>query len=97
MPPSPVKPPWKVRLVIALLWVLFVCVNGAGWWLFLVQGKEAAGFTAIGLSLLVMLTAARATTWQRRQVQARFQAESLAGAPRSGGSVLSHLLDALWP
>lgn len=97
MPATPPTPPRRVRIVIALLWVLFACVNAAGWWLLLVESHEAAALTAIGLSLPVMLTAAGATRWQRRQIQARFHAESLAAAPRTGGGVLSRLLDALWP
>ena len=75
MTAQPVKPPTKVRVVIALLWALFGCLVAAGWWLLLVEGNEAWALSTLGLSLPVMLTAAGATKWKRREIQARFHAE----------------------
>ena len=57
---------------------------------------EALAFSVMALSLPVMLTAAGATKWQRREIRARFYAESVV-APRTGDGALSRLLDALWP
>lgn len=88
-----------LRLLTLLPWLAyFGLVFAAGWFVMLDgdSSNDTLGWTLLTLALPCLFVAARVSSWQRRWIDARFNAEMWArGSSGSGGGLLSWLDD--WP